>query len=177
MPVVVYAASKLSHGGMINRYAVPAVLAYPLGVGFILPRLTRRSVMLLAIFVFVVVAARDEAFWAMHRNHLAGVTSVSYTHLLHLWLPSFIGHRGAKSKVQVCGTRTERDSRLPDGAIRHDFGSGGLRLLSTKENRMGPSPRASHCGHRSERWRNRARARADSAGPDHLLRALSLIHI
>jgi uncharacterized membrane protein len=75
LPVVVYAAAKLTHGGMINRYAVPAVLAYPLGVGLILPKLTRRSVMLLAIFVFVVVAARDEAFWAMHRNHLAGVTS------------------------------------------------------------------------------------------------------
>ncbi len=75
LPVVVYAAAKLTHGGMINRYAVPAVLAYPLGVGCILPRLTRRSVMLLAIFVFIVVAARDEVFWAMHRNHLAGVTS------------------------------------------------------------------------------------------------------
>jgi hypothetical protein len=75
LPVVVYAAAKLTHGGMINRYAVPAVLAYPLGVGFILPRLTRRSVMFLAVFVFVVVAARDEAFWAMHGSHLAGVTS------------------------------------------------------------------------------------------------------
>ena len=31
--------------------------------------------MLFAVFLLVVVAARDDAFWAMHGNHLYGVTS------------------------------------------------------------------------------------------------------
>jgi hypothetical protein len=75
LPIVMYVAEKLTHGGMINRYAISTVLAYPVGVGLILAKMSRRSVVLLAAFMLVVVAARDAAFWAAHRDHLVGVTS------------------------------------------------------------------------------------------------------
>ena len=75
LPIVMYVAEKLTHGGMINRYAVSAVLAYPVGVGLILPKMPRKSVILLAVFMLVVVTARDAAFWTAHRDHLVGVTS------------------------------------------------------------------------------------------------------
>ena len=59
---------KIWHGGLTERYMLPAVLGVPLALGFILPRLGRRSVALLAAFVFFGVGAREAGFWLSHRG-------------------------------------------------------------------------------------------------------------
>ncbi|MGC2330294.1 MAG: glycosyltransferase family 39 protein [Candidatus Acidiferrales bacterium] len=75
IPFVAFVATKLAHGGMDHRYVLASVLAVPLGVGSILPRLNRSIVVLLAILVLSVLAFQEARFWASQHGHLGEVVS------------------------------------------------------------------------------------------------------
>jgi len=75
LPFVAFAATKLAHGGLDHKYVLPCVLAVPLGAGYILPRLNRSIVVLLAVLVLSVLAVQEAGFWASQRGHLGEVVS------------------------------------------------------------------------------------------------------
>ena len=70
LPFAIYAATKIAHGGLADRYMLPAVLGVPLALGYILPKLGRRSVALLAALLIFGVCAREGWFWLAHRGRL-----------------------------------------------------------------------------------------------------------
>ena len=75
LPFLTLAATKLAHGALDHRYVLPAVLAIPLGAGYILPRLNRSVVLLFAILVLSVLANQETRFWASQRGHLGQIAS------------------------------------------------------------------------------------------------------
>ena len=75
LPFVAFAAAKLAHGGMDDRYVLESVLAVPLGAGYILPRLNRRITLLLAILLLSILAVQEARFWASQRGHFGKVVS------------------------------------------------------------------------------------------------------
>lgn len=75
LPFVAYAATKLAHGGLDHKYILESVLAFPLGAGYILPRLNRRVTPLLAILLLSILAVQEARFWASQRGHFGKVVS------------------------------------------------------------------------------------------------------
>ncbi|MGA8367338.1 MAG: glycosyltransferase family 39 protein [Candidatus Acidiferrales bacterium] len=75
LPFVTYVVIKVVHGGMDYRYVLPAVLAIPLGAGFLLPRFNRTTVAVAAIGMFCVFAVKETRFWGSQRGHLGHVVS------------------------------------------------------------------------------------------------------
>ena len=63
LPFVGYAAARIAHGGLTGRYMLPTVLGVPLALGWILPRLERRSLTLLVAFVVFGAGVREGLFW------------------------------------------------------------------------------------------------------------------
>ena len=74
-PFLAFVAAKVAHGGVDNRYALSAVLAFPLGAGFLLPRLNRTFVLLLAVFLFFPLVRQEATFWSSERGHLGRMVS------------------------------------------------------------------------------------------------------
>jgi hypothetical protein len=70
MPVVVLTAVKMTHGGLTERYMLPAGLGVPLAAGLILSRFDRRLLGLFAVFLCFGVAAQEVHFWLAQRHHL-----------------------------------------------------------------------------------------------------------
>ena len=68
LPFVGYVVTIMAHGGMTDRYMLPAVLGATLSLGSILPRLGRTSVALLVAFVLFGVGAREGEFWTSHHG-------------------------------------------------------------------------------------------------------------
>ena len=68
LPFVGYVVTKFAHGGLTDRYMLPAVLGATLAMGSILPRLGRTSVALLVTFVLFGVGAREGEFWTSHHG-------------------------------------------------------------------------------------------------------------
>jgi hypothetical protein len=75
LPLAVFAAMKITHGGLTERYMLPAGLGIPLAAGFILPRFDRRLVALFGVFLCFGLAAQEAPFWLHHRHHLGEVIS------------------------------------------------------------------------------------------------------
>ncbi len=71
LPVGIYVATKVAHGGLTVRYALPAVIGVPLALSYILSRLGHRSVAFVVAFLLFAVAAREGQFWLSHRGPLA----------------------------------------------------------------------------------------------------------
>ena len=71
LPFVTYMAAKVAHGAFEYSYVLAAVLAVPLGIGYIFPRLNRVSVPLLAIFVLGILAVREAGFWPSRHSQMA----------------------------------------------------------------------------------------------------------
>lgn len=72
LPFFVFATMRITHGGMVPRYSLPAVLGIPLAMGFVLPRLDRKTLALVAIFVFLGLADQEAGFWTSARGALLG---------------------------------------------------------------------------------------------------------
>jgi hypothetical protein len=75
LPVAIFLAMKLTHGGFIDRYVLPAGLGIPLAAGFILPRFNRNLLALLAIGLCFGLAAQEGMFWMHQFSHLGKVIS------------------------------------------------------------------------------------------------------
>jgi len=67
LPFIVFIAMRITHGGMTPRYSLPAILGIPLALGFVLPRLDRKAIALVMIFILVLLATQEMSFW--HRMH------------------------------------------------------------------------------------------------------------
>jgi len=71
VPFLSFFAAKLGHGEMTARYMLPAVLGFPLAVGYSLPRWGRRSAALLATFALCLVAVltlQESRFWSSYKR-------------------------------------------------------------------------------------------------------------
>jgi hypothetical protein len=68
LPIIGFVAAKVMHSGLIDRYVLPAVLAIPIGFARTLPRLSRRAVWALALFVVVAISLQEISFWSIHRH-------------------------------------------------------------------------------------------------------------
>jgi Dolichyl-phosphate-mannose-protein mannosyltransferase len=75
LPFIGFAATKIGHGLMINRYALPTVLGIVIACGFVLQWSGRKGVAVFAVFVFSVVAFQERSFWVTHRGPLTAVHS------------------------------------------------------------------------------------------------------
>ena len=75
LPFVALAAIKILGGGLSPRYVLPTVLAVPLAAGYILPRLNRSVVALLAVLVLSVLSVQETRFWISQRGHLGKMIS------------------------------------------------------------------------------------------------------
>ena len=70
LPFLCFFAAKIAHGGMTERYMMPAILGFPLAAGSTLPRWSRGSSPLLAGLALCLVAllVRQEVqFWSFYR--------------------------------------------------------------------------------------------------------------
>lgn len=75
LPFVTFIAVKLSHGGFDQRYVLPAVLAFPLGAGYILPQLNRYIAIFLVIPILCLFTVHETRFWNAQRGHFGKVVS------------------------------------------------------------------------------------------------------
>ncbi len=75
LPIMDFIAARITHGGFVGRYAVPALLAVPLLIAYILPRLQPRSVTLLAFYLAFLISTREAVFWISGGLHPVGVLS------------------------------------------------------------------------------------------------------
>jgi hypothetical protein len=70
VPLVMYVAMRLVHGGLYPRYLLLTVLGFPLAASYILPVLDRRLVALFSIMLFVSLGAQEAVFWRWHLHSL-----------------------------------------------------------------------------------------------------------
>ena len=75
LPFAAFVATKIAHGGFDHKYVLPAVLGIPLGAGYVLGRLRRSVVVLLAVLVVSILAVQEARFWVAQRGHLGEVVS------------------------------------------------------------------------------------------------------
>jgi hypothetical protein len=75
LPLVLYTATKVTHGGLINRYMVPTVLGFPVAAGCILPRFNHKLTTLLGVLLIFGLAGQEVLFWAHERQHLGQIVS------------------------------------------------------------------------------------------------------
>ncbi len=75
LPFIGYAAAKLTHSGVTERYVLAAVVGISLAAGCILPRLDRKSVLLAVTFLAALLAAQEAEFWLAHAHQLTGFDS------------------------------------------------------------------------------------------------------
>lgn len=71
LPFLSFFAAKIAHGGMTERYMLPAVLGFPLAAGYTLPRWGRRSAALpavLALCLIVPLASQERRFWSSYNG-------------------------------------------------------------------------------------------------------------
>jgi hypothetical protein len=73
LPFIGFAATKIGHGTMYNRYVLPGVLGMAMAGGYLLLWSGRKSVAIFAVFVLSVVAFQERSFWVTHRGHLTVV--------------------------------------------------------------------------------------------------------
>jgi hypothetical protein len=66
LPLVEFVATRLAHGGMNTRYALPAVLAIPIIASYILPHLRPRAIVFAVAFLVSAIAFQESAFWRSH---------------------------------------------------------------------------------------------------------------
>ena len=75
LPLVVYVATKIAHGGFDHKYVLESVLVVPLGSAYILPRLNRKVVVLLAVLSVSVLLVQETRFWISQRGHIGEIRS------------------------------------------------------------------------------------------------------
>ncbi len=77
IPLIVFVAVKLLHGGFTERYVLYAVLGVPLAVGFVLARLGRSTLILFSALLVCAIAMQEASFWFSPRPlwHLQSPTA------------------------------------------------------------------------------------------------------
>jgi hypothetical protein len=75
LPFIAYVVTKLAHGALDDRYTLAAVLAYPLGTGYLLGRSNRAVVAFVAVVIFSMLAVQEANFWKAQRGHVGEFVS------------------------------------------------------------------------------------------------------
>jgi hypothetical protein len=75
LPLINYVVAKVTHSGMTDRYVLSAVLGVPLAMAHILPRLERRSLVVVVGFLISFAAVQEATFWKSRKGHLAQLES------------------------------------------------------------------------------------------------------
>jgi hypothetical protein len=75
LPVVGYAATKVAHGGLAERYVLPMVLGLPLGFAWMLGQFERKTVAFFAGFVLIAMTLQEGFFWKAESGTFGKVVS------------------------------------------------------------------------------------------------------
>jgi hypothetical protein len=79
LPVIIFLAAKVAQGGMTARYALPAVLGFPLAAAYLIQYLTgrwnRAGPAAFAALVLLCVGRQETRFWDSQRAHGARFVS------------------------------------------------------------------------------------------------------
>jgi hypothetical protein len=75
LPFAAYVVTKAAHGALDDRYTLAAVLAYPLAAGYILHRVNRGVVLLVALVIVSALAVQEVNFWKAQRGHVGEMAS------------------------------------------------------------------------------------------------------
>lgn len=78
LPFVFCLAMKIVRGGLVAHYLLETVLGFSLALGFILPRLQRRSVVLFATWLGFAFLLQEASFWGIHRHNLGKIDSPAH---------------------------------------------------------------------------------------------------
>jgi hypothetical protein len=71
LPLIGFVIAQFAHGGMTPRYMLPTLIGFSLAAGYVLPRMKRNSVGLIAIFILLsAVAIQEKRFWSSYSAHL-----------------------------------------------------------------------------------------------------------
>jgi hypothetical protein len=63
LPFVLFVFAKVTHGGLVARYALSAVLGLAIGLGTVLVATSKRVLFLAAVFMFAAIGLREIHFW------------------------------------------------------------------------------------------------------------------
>ena len=75
LPFIAYVVTKAARGALDDRYTLAAVLAYPLGAGYLLRGLNRGAVVLAALVIFSALGMQEVNFWKAQRGHVGEMVS------------------------------------------------------------------------------------------------------
>ena len=70
LPVISYILAKIVHSGLTERYVLSTVLGAPLALAYILPRLERRSLVVVVGFFISLFSVQEAVFWKAHKDRL-----------------------------------------------------------------------------------------------------------
>ena len=77
LPIVAFVVTSVMHGAYLERYVLPTLFALPLSLVYVLRRLGRQGVALVALFVFSGVGAQEVFFWQSAWHDLRNPSSPS----------------------------------------------------------------------------------------------------
>jgi uncharacterized membrane protein len=69
LPFVVFLVTRITHGGLTERYLLPTALSIVLSTGYLLKQLNQRILMLLGIFLMCTIASGDGQFLRTQIRH------------------------------------------------------------------------------------------------------------
>jgi hypothetical protein len=77
LPMVGFAAAKISHAPLVDRYFLPATLGIVAGVGDMLRRAKPRGIIAAAMFVLLAIGVQELGFWSSPRHRVVPAEQVS----------------------------------------------------------------------------------------------------
>jgi hypothetical protein len=75
LPLITLAATRIAHGGMTARYALPALLGVPTAIGYLAARLKSIGIALLALCALLGAGYHEMRFWGSSTGHWGEVAS------------------------------------------------------------------------------------------------------
>jgi len=75
MPLAAFIAMKVTHGGLTERYMLPAGLGVPFALGWLLHRTNGRVLAVFGILLCFGLASQEGSFWLNQRHHIGKIIS------------------------------------------------------------------------------------------------------
>ncbi len=75
LPFIIFIGTRIGHGGMYERYMLPAALGIEVSASYILKRLGNSAVVLFAVFLGCGILIEDGNFWLSQFSHPGGMIS------------------------------------------------------------------------------------------------------
>ena len=77
LPLVGYAAAKITHAPFVDRYFLPGILGIAAAIGYMLGRSRTKSIMVAAMFVLLAIGVQELGFWTSPRHRVVPDEQIS----------------------------------------------------------------------------------------------------